>query len=87
MGTITMTAKELKNRTGDAFRAVSRGERVLLTRRGETVAVMVPVDFPTREDEVLPYDQAWLEIEAALAASEPEYASLEEAVSRSRRRP
>jgi prevent-host-death family protein len=87
MGTITMTAKELKNRTGDAFRAVSHGERVLLTRRGKTVAVMVPVDFPTREDEVLPYDQAWLEIEAALAASEPEYASLEEAVSRSRRRP
>jgi len=77
----------LKNRTGDAFRAVSRGERVLLTRRGKTVAVLVPVDFPVREDEVLPYDQAWQEIEAALAASEPEYASLEEAMSRSRRRP
>ncbi len=87
MGTITMTAKELKNRTGDAFRAVSRGERVLLTRRGKTVAVLVPVDFPNREDEVLPYDQAWREIEAALAASQPEYASLEEAMSRSRRRP
>jgi len=87
MGTTTMTAKELKNRTGDAFRAVARGERVLLTRRGKTVAVMVPVDFPVLEDEVLPYDQAWQEIEAALAASEPEYASLEEAVSRSRRRP
>jgi len=87
METITMTAKELKNRTGDAFRAVSRGERVLLTRRGKTVAVLLPVDFSVREDEVLPYDQAWQEIEAALTASEPEYASLEEAVSRSRRRP
>ena len=87
MGTITMTAKELKNRTGDAFRAVARGERVMLTRRGKTVAVLVPVDFPTVEDEVLPYDEAWQMIEDALAASEPEYASLEEAVSRSRRRP
>jgi len=86
MGTITMTAKELKNRTGDAFRAVARGERVMLTRRGKTVAVLVPVDFPTLKDEVLPYDQAWREIEAALAASQPEYASLEEAMSRSRRR-
>jgi len=87
MGTITMTAKELKNRTGDAFRAIARGERVMLTRRGKTVAVLVPVDFPTVEDEVLPYDEAWQMIEDALAASEPEYASLEEAMSRSRRRP
>jgi len=87
METITMTAKELKNRTGDAFRAVARGERVMLTRRGKTVAVLVPVDFPTVEDEVLPYDEAWQMIEDALAASEPEYASLEEAMSRSRRRP
>ena len=86
MGTITMTAKELKNRTGDAFRAVSRGERVLLTRRGKTVAVLVPVDFQARDDEVPPYDQAWREIEVALAASQPEFASLEEAMSRSRRR-
>jgi prevent-host-death family protein len=87
MGTITMTAKELKNRTGDAFRAVSRGERVLLTRRGKAVAVLVPVDYPDRDDEILPYDLAWQEIEAALAVSEPECASLEEAMSRSRRRP
>jgi prevent-host-death family protein len=87
MGTVTMTAKELKNRTGDAFRAVSRGDRVLLTRRGKTVAVLVPLDYPGRDEEVLPYDQAWQEIEAALAASEPEYVTLEEAMSRSRRRP
>jgi prevent-host-death family protein len=86
MGTITMTAKELKNRTGDAFRAVSRGERVLLTRRGKAVAVLVPVDYPSQDDDILPYDQAWQEIEAALAASPPEFASLEEAMSRSRRR-
>jgi prevent-host-death family protein len=86
MGSITMTAKELKNRIGDAFRAVSRGDRVLLTRRGKAVAVLVPVDYPSRDQDVLPYDQAWQEIEAALAASEPEYASLEEAMSRSRRR-
>jgi len=87
MGTITMTAKELKKRTKDAFRAVARGERVLLTRRGKTVAVLVPVDFPAEEDEVLPYAEAWQMIENALAASRPEYASLEATMSRSRRRP
>ena len=86
MGNVTMTAKELKNRTGDAFRAISRGERVVLTRRGKTVAVMVPLAYPDRDDEPLPYELAWQEIEAALAASQPEFVSLDEAISHSRRR-
>lgn len=87
MGTLTMTAKELKNRTGVAFHAVARGQRVLLTRRGKVVAVLVPVVDPDDADEVLPYEVAWQEVEAALAASPPRFPSLEEAMSRSRRRP
>ena len=87
MGTLTMTAKELKNRTGDAFLAVARGERVLLTRRGKVVAVLVPVAEPGGDDEVLPYEVAWREVEAALAASPPRFPSLDEAMSSSRRRP
>lgn len=87
MGTIVMTAKELKNRTGDAFQAVARGERVVLTRRGKAVAVLVPVGSSGGEDEILPYEAAWSEIETALAASPPQVPSLEEAMSRSRRRP
>jgi prevent-host-death family protein len=87
MGTVTMTAKELKNRTGFAFQAVARGERVILTRRGKVVAVLVPVADPGGADEVLPYDVAWREVEAALAASPPQAPSLDEAMARSRRRP
>lgn len=87
MGTLTMTAKELKNRTGDAFHAVARGERVIVTRRGKAVAVLVPVAKPGGDDEILPYEVAWGEIEAALVASPPQVPSLDEAMSRSRRRP
>ena len=87
MGTITMTAKELKNRTGDAFRAVGRGDRVVLTRRGKPAAVMVPLGTVATERDLPPSAEAWAEIEAALAASEPEFASLAEAMSVTRNRP
>jgi prevent-host-death family protein len=87
MATITMTAKELKNRTGDAFRAVSRGDKVVLTRRGKPVAVLLSVADSEADRRLPPYEEAWAEIEMALAASEPEFPSLEEAMSRSRGRP
>ncbi len=87
MATITMTAKELKNRTGDAFRAVGRGDRVVLTRRGKPAAVMVPVESAAGGGELPSYEEGWAEIEAALAASEPRFGSVEEAMAASRRRP
>jgi prevent-host-death family protein len=87
MATITLTARELKNRTGDAFRALSRGDRVVLTRRGKALAVMVPVTEGEAAAALPPYDEAWRAIEEALAASEPRYPSLAEAMARSRRRP
>jgi prevent-host-death family protein len=86
MSTITMTAKELKNRTGDAFRAVARGDRVVLTRRGRAVAILVPVAEVGSDQALAPFDEAWAEIEAALAESEPEFSSFEEAMARSRSR-
>lgn len=86
MATITMTAKDLKNRTGDAFRAVSRGDRVLLTRRGRPVAILMPVDDQESDRALPPFEQAWEEIEQALASSEAEFSSLEEAMSHSRGR-
>lgn len=86
MATITLTARELKNRTGDAFRAIRRGDRVILTRRGKALAVMVPLAGADELPELPPYPEAWAEIESALAASAPEFPSLEEAMARSRRR-
>lgn len=47
----TMSAKELKNRTGEAMRAIGRHERVLVTRRGKPFAAIVPIDqLPQSED-------------------------------------
>lgn len=37
-------ARELKQHTGEIIERVRRGERVLLTLRGEPVAVISPVD-------------------------------------------
>lgn len=39
----TVTAKELKNRTGEVLRKVRAGERVVVTVRGVRVAEFVPV--------------------------------------------
>jgi prevent-host-death family protein len=83
---LTMTAKELKNRTGEALRAVEQGRRVLLTRRGRPIALMTPAG-PHAEADDLPYDEAWREIEAALGTTKPPARSWRKAMSRSRRRP
>jgi prevent-host-death family protein len=84
---LTMTAKELKNRTGEALRAVEQGRRVLLTRRGRPVAVLMPVaGGPSAEPDDLPYEQAWREIEAALRATKPRDRSWRRAMDRTRRR-
>ncbi|MFQ5741206.1 MAG: type II toxin-antitoxin system Phd/YefM family antitoxin, partial [Acidobacteriota bacterium] len=46
-----MTAKQLKNRTGEALRQVMQGEEILVTVRGKPAAVMRP---PSGEEEKLP---------------------------------
>jgi prevent-host-death family protein len=39
----TVTAKELKNRTGDVIRSVKKGEEVLLSYRGKALGKFVPL--------------------------------------------
>jgi prevent-host-death family protein len=51
------TARDLKNRTGDALRAVGRGEQVLVTRRGRPFALVVPAVTGARDAD----DQALLD--------------------------
>ena len=86
MATITLTARELKNRTGDAFRAIRRGDRVVLTQRGKPLAVMVPLPGGEEAVDLSPYREAWSEIEGALAASSSEFPTVEQAMARSRLR-
>jgi len=46
----TVTAKELKNRTGEVLRRVGAGETVTVTVRGMRVAQCVPVGKRARDE-------------------------------------
>lgn len=39
----TITAKELKNRTGDVIRAVKKGEEVVVSYRGKVLGKFIPL--------------------------------------------
>lgn len=78
--TRTMTARDLKNSTGDVVGALRRGESVLLTFRGKALAIIDPL----RQDEsapaaIPPYEEAWTEIERQLERSQPRFDSWQEA--------
>jgi prevent-host-death family protein len=45
---ITMTATELRNRSGDVVEAALRGDQVAITRHGRVVAYVVPAEFDPR---------------------------------------
>ncbi len=82
-----MTARELKNSTGEVVRTLRRGESILITFRGKALGTIEPL---RPEDEqgppVRPYDEAWREIEAQLKRSKPRFASWREAENEGRGR-
>ena len=73
-----ITAKELKNKTGEALRLVSKGEKVLVTRRGKPFAYISP--FTDDEFALKPFEQAWKDIEKTLERTEPHFKSWREAM-------
>lgn len=82
-----VTAKELRTRTRQLLEEAGHGEAIAVTFRGKPIAVLTPFMPPeTGRSVVRPFDQAWPEIEAALAKSAPAYSSPEEALRISRRR-
>jgi prevent-host-death family protein len=78
MGTIT--ARELKQKTGDFIRRLRAGEVFTLTYRGKPIATIRPSAGRTddRSDRERS-DTAWQEIEQALADSEPRFGTWKEA--------
>lgn len=81
----SVSAKELKNKTGEVLRRVGQGERVLVMKRGKPWAVLTPV----KEKELKPsglrdYREAWEDIEKALKTSRPRYKTWREAMRRTR---
>jgi prevent-host-death family protein len=56
----TVTAKDLKNRTGTILRSVNKGERVIVTKRGKPYAIISPLQSEQlRTDELRPYTEVW----------------------------
>jgi antitoxin (DNA-binding transcriptional repressor) of toxin-antitoxin stability system len=82
-----MSARELKNSTGDVIRTLRRGESILLTFRGKPLGTIEPLRSRARDVPVIqPYEEAWAAIETELKRSTPHFASWKDAEDESRGR-
>ncbi len=83
----TMTAGNLKNKTGEAMKAVSKGEKVVVTLRGKPFALISPVTVDSLEKSSLrPLADAWNDIENTLEKTVPKFKGPKEAMAWTRRR-
>ena len=83
----TVTAKELKQKTGEMIRRVKSGERLTITYRGKPVAVMKSPAGDQAEDlKLRPFDEAWGDIEKALERTKPGFKGWKEATDWARNR-
>ena len=84
----TVTAKQLKQRTGEVIRRVKSGERLTVTYRGKPIATIAP---PTSEEtealqELRSFDEAWGDIERTLGQTKPKFKGWREATKWVRKR-
>lgn len=77
MGVIT--AKKLKQRTGEIIKRVRAGERFTLTYRGKPVARIEPISQSNEQRKFRSVEEAWKDIEETLARTEPRFADWYEA--------
>ena len=77
----TVTAKQLKQRTGEVIRRVRSGERLTITYRGKPVAVIAPPEVEKTEalKELRSFDEAWRDIEQTLKKTKPGFKGWREA--------
>ncbi len=75
----TITAKQLKQKTGEILKLVRAGERLTLTYRGKPIAIIQPTPVSSREIQSRPFDEAWRDIESTLAESKPRFSDWREA--------
>ena len=71
MGVIT--AKALKQHTGDFIKRLRAGEPFVLTYRGKRIGIVTPCTDDQGEGSSESADERWTEVEAALAQSEPAF--------------
>ena len=80
MGTIT--AKQLKQKTGEVIKRIKSGERLTLTYRGKPLAVIEPTtDKDIKKlNRVSDSVNAWDSIESTLDSTSPEFNNWREAI-------
>ena len=79
MGTIT--AKQLKQKTGEVIKRIKSGERLTLTYRGKPLAVIEPATDNDigKIDKANDSLKAWERIESTLNSTNPEFKNWREA--------
>ena len=83
-----MSARDLKNSTGEVVRTLRRGESILLTFRGRPLGTIEPMRPDTRDvPAIQPYEEAWAAIDIQLRRSTPRFSSWKDAEDESRGRP
>jgi prevent-host-death family protein len=84
----TVTAKQLKQRTGEVIRRVKSGERLTVTYRGKPVAIISPSTTAETKTlkELRSIDEAWADIEKTLGKTKPEFEGWKEATAWARNR-
>ena len=82
------SVEELRQDTPRLLAEVEAGLRFVITKRGESVTVLVPSE-PSEErcPPVRPSGSAWEDVAPAVRQGEPAYPTVEEALGHSRRRP
>lgn len=84
----TVTAKQLKQKTGEVIKRIKSGERLILTYRGKPLAVIEP----TTEKDIKEIHnvgdsvKAWERIESTLNSTSPEFKNWREATEWVRKR-
>ncbi len=76
-----ITARQLKQRTGDVIKRVKSGERLTLTYRGKPIATIIPSS--ENEKSILQgmdsFEEAWRSIEGSLEKTKPAFHDWQEA--------
>ncbi|MFZ5994597.1 MAG: type II toxin-antitoxin system Phd/YefM family antitoxin [Thermodesulfobacteriota bacterium] len=77
----TITAKQLKQKTGEVIKKIKLGGRLTITYRGKPVATITPVTTEEKKDveELRPYGEAWKDIEETLQKTKPAFKGWREA--------
>ena len=85
----TVTAKQLKQRTGEVIRRVKSGEHLTVTFRGKPVAIIAQpsMEETSTVEELRSFDEAWEDIEQTLEKAKPEFTGWMEATKWVRNRP